>query len=103
VRTLSAEPLVLVVVGTYPKCHAHVLAKFPKIPPKYPKYHAQMLAKVPEPKCRQSTQNVSACPYCMDDVFRPETLSGLLRFTRGGAVQVEMQLTHSLKPPGFNP
>jgi hypothetical protein len=33
-------------VGTYPKRHAQMLAKAPKIPPKYPKSHAQMLAKV---------------------------------------------------------
>jgi hypothetical protein len=24
-------------VGTYPKCHAQMLAKVPKMPPKYPK------------------------------------------------------------------
>ena len=43
--------------GTYPKSHAHMLTKVPKIPPKYPKSHAQMLLmKVPKmlpkyPKC----------------------------------------------------
>jgi serine/threonine protein kinase len=34
--------------GTYPKCHAQILAKVPKIPLKYPKSYAQMLAKVPK-------------------------------------------------------
>jgi hypothetical protein len=38
----------LVMVRTYPKCHAQMLVKVPKIPPKYPKSHAQMLVKVPE-------------------------------------------------------
>jgi hypothetical protein len=40
-------------VGTYPKCHAQMLAKVPKMSPKYPKPHAHMLMTVPRmpPKC----------------------------------------------------
>jgi hypothetical protein len=35
-------------VGTYPKCHAQMLAKVPKTSPEYPNSHDQMLAKVPK-------------------------------------------------------
>jgi hypothetical protein len=52
--------------GTYPKCHAQMLAKVPKIPPKYPKSHAQMLAKVPKmPPPKWVPKSCSACPYSM--------------------------------------
>jgi hypothetical protein len=51
--------------GTYPKCHAQMLAKVPKIPPKYPKSHARMLAKVPKMPPKYVPQNVLAYPYSM--------------------------------------
>jgi hypothetical protein len=41
---VSAYSAVGDMVRTYPKCHAQMLAKVPKTPPKYPKSHAQMLA-----------------------------------------------------------
>jgi hypothetical protein len=34
------RPKDLDMVGTYPRCHAQMLAKVPKTPPKYPKPHA---------------------------------------------------------------
>jgi hypothetical protein len=53
--TLVTDDPTYAMVGPYPKCHAQMLAKVPKIQPKYPKYHAQMpakMAKVPKcPKC----------------------------------------------------
>jgi hypothetical protein len=47
-RDPEAQHTLRDMVGTYPKCHAQMLVKVPKIPPKYPKCHAQMLAKVPK-------------------------------------------------------
>jgi hypothetical protein len=35
-------------VGTYPKFHAHMLVKVPKIPPKHPKSDSKMLVKGPK-------------------------------------------------------
>jgi hypothetical protein len=62
VNKLPMEEAKMHMVGTYPKRHAHMLAKVPKIPPKYPKARAQMLAKVPKMP-RNYPKLCSACPY----------------------------------------
>jgi hypothetical protein len=51
-------------VGTYPKCHARMLAKVPKIPPKYPNAHAQILGERAK-NTDKVPKNVSACPCSM--------------------------------------
>ena len=72
-------------VGTYPKCPAQMLAKVPKITPKYPKVHAQMLAKVPKIKPK--------FPKCLGlSLLHARDDGG-----QGGAVHVAFQLTPELE------
>jgi hypothetical protein len=86
------------VVGTYPKCHAQMLTKVPKIPPKYPKSHAQMLAKVPKmltkvPKIVFDLSLLRARGWAVEHRHKLTPYAGMT--LKVGLYKLRIQLTHS--------